>query len=259
MGKFSGILLCSDFDGTLAVKGHVAEKNISAIRYFQENGGLFSIITGRTSDFLLRREEEVRCNTYAGCVNGTVIYDCPNRITVSESFIQGDLYTPLMQMREQLAVSKNFVIFHSDSELVIHDATDDFEKQLRDALSAPVLKVIIHSTRPYTAEELEHSRILLGDEFEQARSWETGLEIQSRGRNKGSAAKEIAELSHARRLICVGDYENDIPMLKAADISYSVGNAIPAVKVCSDRTTVSVEEGAIAAIIRDIENELKTR
>ena len=46
MGKFSGILICSDFDGTLAVGGHVVEKNIDAIRYFQENGGLFSVITG---------------------------------------------------------------------------------------------------------------------------------------------------------------------------------------------------------------------
>ena len=36
MGKFSGILLCSDFDGTLAVGGHVVEKNIEAIKYFQE-------------------------------------------------------------------------------------------------------------------------------------------------------------------------------------------------------------------------------
>lgn len=257
MGKFSGILLCSDFDGTLAVKGHVAEKNINAIRYFQKNGGLFSIITGRTSDFLIRREDEICCNTYAGCVNGTVIYDCPRRTTVSESFINGDLYTPLMKVREKLATSKNFVIFHSDNDVVIHDTTDDFEEQLREALSFPILKVIIHNTRPYTAEELEQIGNILGDSFEQARSWDTGLEIQNKGCNKGRAAKRIAELTCARQLICVGDYENDISMLEAADISYAVGNAIPTVKIRSDRVTVSAEEGAIAAIIDDIDNELR--
>lgn len=253
MGKFSGILICSDFDGTLAVKGHVAEKNISAIRYFQENGGLFSVITGRSADFLISRENEVSCNTYTGCVNGTVIYDFPNRTTVSESFIEGNIYTPLLKLRRQLAVSKNFVIFHSDGDTVIHDTTDDFEEQLRAAVSVPVLKVIIHTVRPYTAEELEQISAILGDGFEQSRSWNMGLEIQNKGRNKGFAARKIAKLADARLLICVGDYENDISMLEAADVSYAVGNAMSAVKACADRITVTAEEGAIAAIIKDIE------
>lgn len=253
MGKFSGMLICSDFDGTLAVKAHVVEKNIEAIRYFQNNGGLFSVLTGRTVDFLRAREDEVRCNTFVGCVNGTVIYDYPNDRLVSEEHLRGDIFTPLMQIHRELAFPKNLNIFRTDGDYVIHDSTDDFEAQLRDALSLPVLKVIIRTTRPYTDAELERIREILGDDYEQARSWEVGLEIQNRGINKGRAARKIAELAGAKTLICVGDYENDMSLLAAADISYAVDNAIPSLKAVADRVTVNVADGAIAAIIEDLE------
>ncbi len=256
MGKFSGILLCTDFDGTIATGGHVVEENSKAIRYFQENGGMFSVITGRTADFLHSRENELACNTYVGCVNGTVIYDYPNAKTVSREFINGDIFSPLMKIHKELAVSKNLVIFFEDGDTVIHDATDDFEEQLCHALSKPVLKILIHTTRPYNEKELVHIKELFGDKFEQARSWQSGFEIQNKGSNKGKAVKKIAELCGADKIICVGDYENDRSLLEAADLSYAVDNAIPTLKEIAHRTTVSVENGAISAILKDIEKEL---
>ena len=47
MKKFEGMLLITDFDGTLACHGTISEENCSAIRYFQENGGLFTFSSGR--------------------------------------------------------------------------------------------------------------------------------------------------------------------------------------------------------------------
>ena len=46
MKKFEGILIASDWDGTLCL-GSVTQKNIDAIKYFQENGGKFTICSGR--------------------------------------------------------------------------------------------------------------------------------------------------------------------------------------------------------------------
>ena len=38
MGKFDGILICSDWDGTLFTGECVPEDSVRAIKYFQDNG-----------------------------------------------------------------------------------------------------------------------------------------------------------------------------------------------------------------------------
>ena len=48
IGKFSGVMLVSDFDDTLYGSDlHVSEENRTAIRSFIEQGGLFTVATGR--------------------------------------------------------------------------------------------------------------------------------------------------------------------------------------------------------------------
>ena len=39
MGKFDGILIGTDLDGTLVSEGKVSRENADAIRYFQAEGG----------------------------------------------------------------------------------------------------------------------------------------------------------------------------------------------------------------------------
>ena len=48
MGKFDGVLFFTDYDDTLYNTAHtVSPENHAAIRYFQANGGRFSVATGR--------------------------------------------------------------------------------------------------------------------------------------------------------------------------------------------------------------------
>ena len=48
MGIFDGYLLVSDMDGTLLnSKGKLSEENKNAIEYFVDNGGEFTLATGR--------------------------------------------------------------------------------------------------------------------------------------------------------------------------------------------------------------------
>ncbi|MBQ1272136.1 MAG: HAD hydrolase family protein, partial [Clostridia bacterium] len=51
MGRFDGILICSDVDGTLAEGKNIPEKNLEALRYFQSEGGLFTLATGRPAGY----------------------------------------------------------------------------------------------------------------------------------------------------------------------------------------------------------------
>jgi len=48
MGKFDGIIIVSDIDGTfLGRNGRLVPENLRAIEYFQKEGGSFTVATGR--------------------------------------------------------------------------------------------------------------------------------------------------------------------------------------------------------------------
>ena len=65
----------------------------------------------------------------------------------------------------------------------------------------------------------------------------------------------MAELLGIRadRTIAVGDYDNDVAMLKAAKVGFAVANAVDAVKAAADFITVSNNENAIAAIVDSLD------
>ena len=53
MGKFDGVLICSDIDGTLTDScGKISTENCRAIEYFQSEGGMFTVSTGRYHNFI---------------------------------------------------------------------------------------------------------------------------------------------------------------------------------------------------------------
>lgn len=75
MGKFDGLLLCTDFDMTLAEKAVISPENIAAIRYFQENGGRFTVVSGRNPYFLTEHLGDLRVNAPLVGYNGALILD----------------------------------------------------------------------------------------------------------------------------------------------------------------------------------------
>ena len=79
------------------------------------------------------------------------------------------------------------------------------------------------------------------------------MEIQNDGADKGSAARQLARLAGADILVAVGDYGNDAPMLKTADVGYAVGNATEELKAIADYVTADCQGGAIAAVIEHLE------
>ena len=60
---FSDILLTADYDRTLtAPDSTVPERNLEAIRYFMENGGSFTVNTGRSIPMIEAFREKVPVN-----------------------------------------------------------------------------------------------------------------------------------------------------------------------------------------------------
>ena len=85
----------------------------------------------------------------------------------------------------------------------------------------------------------------------------TLFEILPNGVDKGTLLTKMAELVgiDMKRTVAVGDYNNDVPMLRAAGLGVAVSNAVASAREAADYITVSNEEHAIAKII----SELQTR
>ena len=122
-----------------------------------------------------------------------------------------------------------------------------------EAVQEPVLKVVFGHEED---EQILALRDLLNHHpdaarYDVIRSERTLYEILPKGASKGMVLGKMAELLGISpdKTIAVGDYNNDISMVKAAKVGFAVANAVPEVKAVADYLTVSNDESAIAAIV----------
>ena len=87
---------------------------------------------------------------------------------------------------------------------------------------------------------------LYGDQVVAFRAGPRIIDIHAKGISKARAAKELQAQLGRKILVCVGDGENDVNMLQAADYSYS-----PADGAVADRfpNVCNCAEGAVADVI----------
>ena len=126
-----------------------------------------------------------------------------------------------------------------------------------DVLNSPVYKSVYHVSEKHSDEYTARIREIVGDEFIVMRSWINGIEIQRKGTGKGDSVRRFKELlgDRARLVVGAGNYENDIDLIREADIGYAVRDSIPSLLAVADRITVNCGDHAIAAIIAELEQK----
>lgn len=253
MGKYDGILLCSDFDGTLAVHGEVSEENAAAIRYFEENGGLFTMVSGRSAKHFKRFEGIFKPNTYICGYNGALISDVDEKEIIYQSFVRDELKEKHVRICREVKDMEYFVLVYSDGEFAMKMAEMDYDA-LAEALKRDIYKIVYRVSSSVSDAVKAHIEEIIGDSpYMVTRSGMQLIELQNAEACKGSAARRLADALGARKLVCVGDFENDITMVEAADVGYAVDNACESLKAVADRMTVNVKDHAIAAVIEEID------
>jgi len=98
MGKYSGILICSDYDETLAVRSRVSNENKEALKYFCENGGAFTVISGRRLGFIREYASDVGINAPFAGLNGSYIWDFETGRLCTAQSLTGALFTPALNI-----------------------------------------------------------------------------------------------------------------------------------------------------------------
>lgn len=267
---FRGYLLCTDLDGTLLTRdGSVSQENRAAIARFQAGGGLFTFITGRMPFFALDMIRAAQPNAPIGCINGGGIYDPQSGRYLWQCELPRAALALAVYAEAQLpAIGVQVNAFDKIYFCRENNVMSAFRKitgvpPLRatyDAIHEPMAKIVFGVARE---EEMQRLQELLqahplAADFDFIRSERTLFEILPKGVSKGAVLLKMAELLSIkqRNVIAVGDYDNDVSMLRAAGTGYAVVNACPAAKAAADRMTVSCEEHAIAAIVSCLEREV---
>lgn len=241
MGKFSGILFCSDFDGTLASGTEISKENIDAIKYFQSEGGLFTVSTGRYPSYIFTFKDKFIPNTHLICLNGTLICDNMQNILYENKICHADaeeLYGFIKQNCDDL------------ERILVYEPDGTHENKMPSC--EPYKMIAVTNTAEGCLRFKKIVSESFGHKYFISRSWPTGLELININAGKGVCVKYLKEKVGAQTLICIGDFENDTEMIKAADIGIAVENALPCVKAAADKITKNNYTSAVAEVIYSI-------
>ena len=263
MGKFDGVLLMSDYDDTLySHKLEVSKNNRMAIRYFMEQGGRFSIATGRAHTTFTPQIEKERIPFNAPVVlsNGAAIYDYQAERYLVQSRL--DDTTPL-RMKELCTVFPElaFEAYHGE-DIYIHNPNEATMRHIRrvqvpytvcpiDEMPTPWVKVIMEQEEPCLRRAQDYVLSRWGEHYEVIFSNPVLLEMTDKGCHKGAMVVRVAEhLGIAPdRVYCIGDNQNDIPMLAVSAIPFAPANCAPEVRAWGARIVRHCDDDALADVV----------
>lgn len=263
MGKFDGVLFMSDYDDTLYnLKLTVSAENHEAIRYFISQGGRFSIATGRAHrTFTPQIEKEgLLFNAPVVLSNGAAIYDySQEKYLVRSQLADGTPERMVRLCREFPDLA--FEAYFGDNTYVHNPNLVTMKHLERVAVSytacpiedmpRPWTKVIMEQDEPYLQRVQAYFMEHWGGDYEAIFSNRYLLELTDKGSNKGAMVAEVARyLSIAPdHVYCIGDNQNDIPMLALSAIPFAPANCAPQVKEWGARVLGHCDEHAVAQAI----------
>ena len=266
MGKFSGVLFYTDYDDTLYNTAHtVSPENRAAIHYFIQNGGRFSVATGRAHRTFTPQiaREQLELNAPVVLSNGAMLYDYQADRCLVETHLDGAAPERLLQLCRvfpDLAVEAYHVgnVIHAvhpnditrHHEHITHVGVTEAPSLLE--VPVPLGKLMFEGEHG----ELETIRDWFAaqgwaGEYELIFSDPTLLEMTALGANKGAMVLRLAERLGVSRehVYCAGDESNDLSMLAVAAEGFAPANCAPAVRESGATIVSDAAHDALADII----------
>lgn len=272
MGIFSDVLLTVDYDRTLTAQDStIPERNLAAIRYFMENGGAFTVNTGRSLPMYRPLEDKIPVNAPVLLYNGSAAYDpASGELSLLRpiDLPRAETIRELLAQFPDLTVEVQGVDAHYN--FVPNPAWDSFSDRNLCArgFATPeqdlgiFLKFSLYGQfRDNSVDSLFHADAEEMARMDAAQAWVAQrfagkvvafraaakiIDVHAAGVSKAVAARGLQQKLGRRILVCAGDAMNDLPMMEGADYAFC-----PADGVLSDRfpTVCPCDDGAVADVI----------
>ena len=272
MKKFENIIIASDLDGTFLSngRGEVA-RNIEKIKYFTDNGGLFTFSTGRIYPHILAAAPTAR--EYVNCpmvtCNGMSLYDLSTDTAQKEMFIDSALVAEVVDLLCERYSDVGYRGITRDGVITFQPDNPYIKREMDKNKGATYIvdrkhwgEQSFHKLTFRGAHEslLEIQSILserYPEKFGLFFSEYTIFEMQPQGVSKATLLLELRDMlsegGKRKTLYAVGDYENDTEMLRAADVAVCPSNALDKIKDICDLCLCDNDTGVIADLIEYID------
>jgi Cof subfamily protein (haloacid dehalogenase superfamily) len=249
-------LLLSDLDGTLLdFDGKIHERDRKAIEELLANGVRVSLCTGRMYSGTRAVARALGLDTPVGCVDGSHIVHALDDRELSHSSIGHDgaalLFDILSEFRPITFVFAEDSVFHDESGLDFVPYVKSWSERihaLKDVLAESRVRhagTVTGMVSLGTADQIRAAEARIREEGgpwlqtvtfalrRLAGTW--GMVIRAAGVSKGTALEWIARHHgiEASEVVAVGDWLNDIPMLRVAGRSFAMNQAPDEVKAAA--------------------------
>ena len=270
MALFSDILLTVDYDRTMTNRdGQVPGRNMEAIQYFMDNGGAFTVNTGRSLPQSGEILKNIPMNAPFLCYNGGLT------VQNGEILSQYPIDLPMEQTLQavcaafpDLNVDLHGVDAHVGFQPVgcwktyyaarkcnyyLAQEGKDYGPFMKFNVYGRLQDDTFYQVFSGTAEEIarvdeaeQWLRDTYGDKLTIFRAGARVLNIHAPGVSKLKAARDLQARLDRKILVCVGDAENDLPMLEGADYAFCPSDAALANRFSN---VCPCDEGAGAEVI----------
>lgn len=261
MGKFDGVLLVSDFDDTLYGEQGVPQRNVEALEHFIAQGGRFTVATGRAHRTFAAFAPLVPINAPAVLSNGSALYDFQQQRMLLQTCLDprsAEDFQAVCDAFPQIG----FEAYHGEDIYAFRpNRVTDFHMEKVGTDYTPVQR-IGDIPLPWTKAIFQQEPELLrpvqpwllerfSDRYEAIFSNQVYLEITEKGSNKGGMVMRLAGLLGIapEHVYCVGDNQNDLPMLACSAIPFAPSNCAQSVKDWGARVLCSCEEGVMGDVV----------
>ena len=268
MGIFDGCLIASDVDGTLVSDDHIPQINIEKIEYFVSEGGLFSLATGRTAGAVSSVTSKIKNLSPSIVANGSVIYDFNNDYALYEQFVpKEDCYIVKEVLNKcstvgiEIHSGKKVLVVNCNEETIDHERYENLDStpvSFEEALQHNWNKVL------YLFSNKQEARVVkevIANCKHTSQFVDTTATIDGRRRyyyehvpqnvSKATTLRVLCEKLNINKGCCyaIGDYFNDLEMIKTADIGAALVDSPDEVKAVAKTIVCEVKNGAVADFI----------
>lgn len=240
--KYDGIVIFTDLDGTLLNEdSQPSAGNIEAINDFINQGGRFGVATGRAGWTVRKTFPMLNLNMPSIFFNGALVFDIQTGEEIHSAFLPEGLAPIFQDILDRYPYSSVEVNAAGKAYVLRFNAIVENQLALE---SIPTIKanwqnipndwykVVIADRRENLKKIIEYLDGLKRTDIKVVFSGETIVDVFSSEVSKGSALlrQKKTNIDSWKMVFSVGDNDNDLELIRAADVGIAVGNARPCIK-----------------------------
>jgi Cof subfamily protein (haloacid dehalogenase superfamily) len=254
-------IVALDIDGTLLTDAHrLTDATKQAVHEAHARGAVIVLCTGRGPYNALPILEQLELEGTLITHNGAVTLRHPGKELIHQFEFQGSVVHPLIDYAR-----RNHIHFDlcTAFEMFLDRCGAEAEAMYRQfmiepgriedskLLQHPIVKMTFFG-RPEQMDQVEQDWAGLGVPLGMIRSGRRFIDVMSPRASKGEALRVLAEgwKVDQSEVLAIGNYYNDLEMLKFAGVGIAMENSPEKLKQEADDVTLSNNEDGVAAALR---------